>query len=241
MENLGQAFLGVRMMCARCHKHPFDRWNTDDYWNFASFMSKVGTNGGRLVDETIISYNPGGQVINQSVNGKNRGHVAPATYLGDKAPVPEDVAKKDDLVDDLANWVTDAKNPFFARATVNRLWSFYFGRGVVHPVDDMRATTPESVPGLLDALAADMIEHKYDIKYVIKTILNSQTYQLSGLPNESNVMDDRFFSHYFPKPMPAPALLDMVNQATGAAESFSTFPERSATVFSRRSHRRTTS
>jgi hypothetical protein len=230
MENVGQAFLGVRMMCARCHKHPFDRWNTDDYWNFASFMSKVGTNGGRLVDETIISYNGGGQVTNQSVNGKNRGKIAPATYLGDKDPVPSDVANKDDLVFDLANWITDAKNPFFARATVNRLWSFYFGRGVVHPVDDMRATTPESVPGLLDALAADMVAHKYDIKYVIKIILNSQTYQLSGLPNDSNVMDDRFFSHYFPKPMPAPALLDMVNQATGASESFSTFPERSKAV-----------
>jgi hypothetical protein len=230
MENVGQAFLGVRMMCARCHKHPFDRWNTDDYWNFASFMSKVGTNGGRLVDETVISYNPGGQVTNQSVNGRNRGKIAPATYLGDKEPVAADVAKKDDLVFDLANWITDAKNPFFARATVNRLWSFYFGRGVVHPVDDMRATTPESVPGLLDALAAEMIEHKYDIKYVIKLVLNSQTYQLSGLPNESNVMDDQFFSHYFPKPMPAPALLDMVNQATGAAENFSTFPERNKAV-----------
>jgi hypothetical protein len=94
----------------------------------------------------------------------------------------------------------------------------------------MRATTPESVPGLLDALAKEMVDHKYDIKYVIKLILNSQTYQLSGLPNASNVMDDRFFSHYFPKPMPAPALLDMVNQATGASESFSTFPERSKAV-----------
>jgi len=230
MENLGQAFLGVRMMCARCHKHPFDRWNTDDYWNFASFMSKVGTNGGRLVDETVITYNPGGQVINQSVNGRNRGKLAPATFLGEKEPVSAEVASKDDLVVDLANWVTDAKNPFFARATVNRLWSFYFGRGVVHPVDDMRATTPESVPGLLDALSKELIDHKYDIKYMVKLILNSQTYQLSGLPNDTNVMDDRYFSHYFPKPMPAPALLDIVNQATGASENFSTFQERNKAV-----------
>ena len=177
MENVGQAFLGVRMMCARCHKHPFDRWNTDDYWNFASFMSKVGTVGGRLVDETIITYNPGAQVINQSVNGRNRGKYAPPTYLGEKDPVPADVLKKDDVVQDLANWITDPKNPFFARATVNRLWSFYFGRGVVHPVDDMRATTPESVPGLLDALAQEMIQHKYDVKYMVRLILNSQTYQ----------------------------------------------------------------
>lgn len=230
MENLGQAFLGVRMMCARCHKHPFDRWNTDDYWNFSSFMSKVGTNGGRLVDELVITYNGGGQVRNESVNGKNRGKIAPATYLGDKDPVPADVAQHDDLVVDLANWVTDAKNPFFARATVNRLWSYYFGRGVVHPVDDMRATTPESVPGLLDALAKELVDHKYDIKYVIRLILNSRTYQLSGMPNESNGRDDRFFSHYFPKPMPAEALLDMVNQATGTQESFGSFPERNKAV-----------
>lgn len=230
MENVGQAFLGVRMMCARCHKHPFDRWNTDDYWNFASFMSKVGINGGHLVDEQVVTYNKYGQVINQSVNGRNRGKLAPATFLGEKTPVPAEIANKDDMVVDLANWVTDPKNPFFARATVNRLWSFYFGKGVVHPVDDMRATTPESVPGLLDALSKELTEHNYDVKYLIKLILNSQTYQLSGVPNDSNVMDDRYFSHYFPKPMPASALLDIVNQATGASESFSNFQERTKAV-----------
>jgi hypothetical protein len=226
MENLGQAFLGVRMSCARCHKHPFDRWTTDDYWNFASFMGKVQSSGGHLVDEAVFRYAPQARVVNQSVNGRNRGKVAPATFLGDKEPAPE----QPDMIIALADWITDAKNPFFARATVNRLWSYYFGRGIVHPVDDMRATTPESVPGLLDALAADLVRSKYDVKHLIRLILNSRTYQLSGVPNPSNEKDDRFFAHFFPRAMPAQALVDMLNQATGAQETFGTFPERTRAI-----------
>src|SRR5207237_4890663 len=163
-----------------------------------------------------IFHNNGGRVVNQSVTGRNRGKVAPATYLGEKDPAPQAT----DEVDALAGWMTDPKNPFFARATVNRLWSYYFGRGVIQPVDDMRATTPESVPGLLDALAEELVKTKYDIKQVTKLILNSKTYQFSSVPNESNRLDDRFFSHYQPKAMPAQVLLDMIDQAAGVAEQF---------------------
>jgi hypothetical protein len=226
MENIGQAFLGVRMSCARCHKHPFDRWTTDDYWNFAAFCGKVAARGGRLIDETIISYNPGAQTRNQSVNGRNKGKVAPATFLGDAEPAQP----AEDMLLNLADWMTDPKNKFFARATVNRLWSYYFGRGVIHPVDDMRETTPESVPGLLDALAGELAREKYDVKKVIRLILNSRTYQLSAVPNESNRQDDEFFSHFRPRPMPAQVLLDMINQAAGVEEQLGTFPERSRAV-----------
>jgi hypothetical protein len=226
MENLGQAFLGVRMSCARCHKHPFDRWTTDDYWNFAAFMGKVGVRGSRVLDDNVIDYDPGAQVVNSSVTGRNRGKVAPCTYLGEKTPIKVE----GDVVAQLADWMTAPVNPFFARASVNRLWSYYFGRGVVHPVDDMRATTPESVPGLLDALARELVESKYDVKHVIRLILNSRTYQLAALPNESNARDDRFFSHFMPKAMPAQAMLDMLNQATGAKEQFGSFPERTKAV-----------
>lgn len=226
MENIGQAFLGVRMSCARCHKHPFDRWTTDNYWNFASFMGKVNARGGKLNSEEIVGYDPNARVVNQSVNGKNRGKIAPCTYLGETEPAKE----TPDMIVSLADWMTDPKNPFFARATVNRLWSYFFVRGVIHPVDDMRATTPESVPGLLDALAKELVDHKYDIKYVTRLILNSRTYQLSAVPNASNEKDDRFFSHYFPKAMPAEALVDAVNQATGAPEKFGSFPERARAV-----------
>ena len=226
MENIGQGFLGVRMSCARCHKHPFDRWTTDDYWNFAAFEQKVSGRGGRLYDEEIIGYSPGAQLRNDSVTGRNRGKIAPPTFLGDKQATTD----QPDMIVGLANWMTDAKNPFFARATINRLWSYYFGKGIINPVDDMRATTPESVPGLLDALAKELVDHKYDIKYVVKLILNSQTYQLSSVPNASNEKDDRFFSHFMPKPMPGQALLDMVDQACGVKEQFTNFPERSRAI-----------
>src|SRR5438445_9741639 len=101
----------------------------------------------------------------------------------------------------LAEWVTGPQSRFFARAAVNRLWSEYFGRGIGHPVDYMRETTPETVPGLLDALAREFVSHRYDVKYLTRLILNSRTYQLSAVPNDSNALDDRFYAHYYPKPM----------------------------------------
>ncbi len=226
MENIGQAFLGVRMSCARCHKHPFDRWSTDNYWNFAAFCGKVGVRGGRLYDENVIFYAKNAQVRNESVNGRNKGKIAPATYLGESAPAKEDA----DMVDSLANWMTSPQNPFFARATVNRLWSYYFGKGIIHPVDDMRATTPENVPGLLDALAAELVNSKYDIKRLIRLIMNSRAYQVSAKANDSNIADDRYFSRFLPRPMPAQALLDMINQGTGAREQFTSWPERARAI-----------
>lgn len=226
MENIGQAFLGVRMSCARCHKHPFDRWNTDDYWNFAAFTGKMSVGGGRLYGENVIYYNHGAQVVNQSVTGRNRGKVAPPTFLGEKTPAKE----QPDMIVGLADWMTDPKNPFFARAAVNRLWSYYFGKGIINPVDDMRATIPESVPGLINALAEELVKSKYDMKHVIRLVLNSRTYQTTSVPNESNVKDDRFFSRYMPRPMPAQVLLDMLDQATGVREQFTNYPERSRAV-----------
>src|SRR5262249_14481938 len=109
-------------------------------------------------------------------------------------------------------------------------WSYYFGKGIINPVDDMRSTTPENVPGLLDALAAELVTNKYDIKAMIRLILNSRTYQTSGRPNPTNVADDRYFSRFLPRPMPPQALLDMINQATGVQEQFTSWPERSRAI-----------
>ena len=163
---------------------------------------------------------------NQSVNGRNKGKVAPATFLGENTPAKD----APDMMMSLAGWITDPKNPFFARATVNRLWSYYFGKGIINPVDDMRATTPENVPGLLDALASELVSSKYDIKQVIKLILNSRAYQESAKANDTNVADDRYFSRFLPRPMPAQALLDMINQASGSREQFTSWPERSRAI-----------
>lgn len=223
-ETTGQAFLGVRLGCARCHKHPFDRWNTDDYWNFSAFHGKVGlrTVPGGAFGEQEVYYNAGANVINQSVNGPSRGLPAKPTFLGAE-PLAEDQLKGDISVK-MAEWVTAKENPFFARATINRLWSQLFGRGLIHPVDDMRETSPEAVPGLLDALAKEFVEHNYDIKHMHRLILNSRVYQLSSAPNDSNALDDRFHARYYPKPMVAQVMLDAINQATGVNERLTAFP-----------------
>ena len=225
-ETTAQVFLGIRLSCARCHKHPFDRWTTDDYWNFAAFTGKVGTRTGELYNEQVVYYNPTGRVINQSVQG-NRGEVAQPTFLAGTT-LPANY--QGDVLHRLADWITSGTNPYFAKATVNRIWSHYFGRGIVEPVDDMRATTPPSVDGLLEALAADFVESGFDTKHVIRQILNSRTYQLSAIPNETNELDDRFFSRFTPRPMNAHILLDVLNDVTGTKEKYGRYPIGTRTV-----------
>ncbi len=215
-ETTAQVFLGIRLSCARCHKHPFDQWTTDDYWNFAAFNGKIRIQGGELYNEQVISYNPNGRVINQSVEG-NRGEVALPTYLGGESLAPN---YQGDVLEALATWITSTTNPYFAKATVNRIWSHYFSRGIVDPVDDMRATTPPSVEGLLEALANDFVQSGFDTKHIIRRILNSRTYQLSAEPNETNQLDDRFFSRFYPRPMMAQILLDVVNDVTEITEKY---------------------
>ena len=233
METVGQAFLGLRMSCARCHKNPFDRWTTDDYWNFAAFLGKVGARGGGLDGELDVFYNPGARVVNKSVTGKNRGKEAPPTFLGAPEPVVaagQNPDPKQDVLEAFADWCVSPQNPYFAKASVNRLWSHYLGRGVIHPVDDMRATTPPSVPGLLEALAKDFVAHKYDVKHTIRVILNSRTYHTASDVNATNKLDDKFFSHFYPRPMLGQVLLDALNQATGTTERFGDFPAETKTV-----------
>ena len=219
-ETTAQVFLGIRLSCARCHKHPFDQWTTDDYWNFAAFTGKIRTQGGELYNEQVISYNPNGRVINQSVEG-NRGQVAQPTFLGGESLSAN---YQGDILQVLADWMTSSTNPYFAKATVNRIWSHYFSRGIVDPVDDMRATTPSSVEGLLEALADAFVQSGFDTKHVIRLILNSRTYQLSAEPNETNHLDDRFFSRFYPRPMMAQVLLDVLNDVTETEEKYGRYP-----------------
>ncbi len=225
-ETTAQVFLGIRLSCARCHKHPFDRWTTDDYWNFAAFTGKVGIRTGALYNEQVVYYNPRGRVINQSVQG-SRGTVAQPTFLGGEV-LPANY--QGDILQRLADWMTSVNNPYFAKATVNRLWNHYFGRGIVEPVDDMRATTPPSVEGLLDALADDFIKSGFDTKHIIKQILKSRTYQLSAEPNETNLLDDRFFSRFYPRPLNAHILLDVLNDVLETKEKYGRYPMGTRTV-----------
>ncbi|MDP6553946.1 MAG: DUF1553 domain-containing protein [Pirellulaceae bacterium] len=217
VEDTAQLFLGLRIQCARCHHHPFEVWSQQDYYGFQAFFSRVGRKKGLLQNEVRIYHNPG---VAQSQNPKTKQMVKP-TGLG--APTLE-LSQYDDPRHGLADWMAAPDNPFFARALVNRYWKHFFGRGLVDPEDDMRVTNPATNPKLLDALAKDFIENKFDMKHLIRTICNSQTYQLAAEPNAWNQNDKQNFSRYYPKRLNAEVLLDAINQVTGTTTGFSGAP-----------------
>jgi hypothetical protein len=135
------------------------------------------------------------------------------------------VAAEDDPRDKLVDWMVDGKNPFFARAVANRYWAHFFGRGIVDPLDDLRVTNPPSNPELLDALARDLVEHKYSLKHLIKTIVKSRTYGLSSVPNEFNKHDKQNYARYYPRRMSAEVLFDAVCQVTDSPAAFAGLPQ----------------
>lgn len=217
VEDTAQLFLGLRIQCARCHHHPFEVWSQQDYYGFQAFFSRVGRKKGLLQGEDRIYHNPG---VAQAQNPKTKEMVKP-TGLG--SPTLE-LSQYDDPRNELADWMAAPENPFFARALVNRYWKHFFGRGLVDPEDDMRVTNPATNPELLDALAKDFIEHKFDMKHLIRTICNSQTYQLAAEPNSWNRNDKQNFSRYYPKRLNAEVLLDAINQVTGTTTGFGGAP-----------------
>lgn len=218
-ETAAQVFLGVRLMCARCHKHPFDRWTTDDYWDFSAIFAKIQLRSARRgFQQSVITYDGDAKLKNESVTGTRRGQTARPAFLGRKPLTSEDL--HGDIVRQMADWTVADQNPYFARAAMNRLWYTYLGRGLVMPVDDIRETSPEYVPGLLDALAQEFKRRKYDLKDMTRMILNSRVYQLSSRPNPSNTLDDRFFSRSHARPLAAQVMLDIINNATGIDERF---------------------
>ena len=227
MENIGQAFLGVRMSCARCHKHPFDRWTTDDYWNFAAFMQKVSGRGGRLYDEEIIGYNHGAQVSNKSVTGRNRGKVAPATYLGDKQPAPE----QPDMIVGLADWMTDPEKPVLCpRYRQPPLVVLLRQR---HHPSGRRYAGHDAGKRSRPAGRAGQRTGRQQVRHQARHSADPELANLSAFrrsersPMRRTTASSRTSCR---KPMPAQALLDMMNQATGAQEQFGNFPERTRAV-----------
>jgi hypothetical protein len=207
-----QIFLGVRLDCCRCHNHPFDRWSMKDFYGFAAYFAGTGYTGGKVKDEITIFTDKNGEIRNPRNN-----QVEPPKPL--TAPAGE----KDTVGDRhkrLAEWITSPDNPFFAKATVNRFWKHFFGRGIVHPVDDFRATNPPINEPLLDALAKDFVANKYDIKRLIRTICNSRTYQLSDKTDATNESDTKNFSHYYSKRLGPEVLFDAIVTSTGVPENF---------------------
>jgi hypothetical protein len=217
LEDTAQLFLGMRLQCAQCHHHPFEKWSQQDYYGLAAFFTKVARKPGSQPGEEVIFVKQGAPT---ATNKKTKQPVKPAG-LGDGTL---DLAPDDDPRAALAAWLTAKSNHYFARSLVNRYWRHFFNRGLVDPEDDMRETNPPSNPELLDALAQHFTEHSFDLKDLVRTICQSETYQLSALPNTYNRPDKQNFSRYYPKRLSAEVLLDAVDQVTGTSEKFEGLP-----------------
>ncbi len=194
LEDVAQLFLGVRMHCAQCHHHPFDRWSQRDYYGLSAFFSQIGRRPTATSGEDVIFHKRG---IAQAKNKKTRLPVKPAG-LGEASldiPADEDPRLR------LADWMSNEANPYFAKSLVNRYWKHFFKRGLIEPEDDIRDTNPPSNPELLDALARHFVASGYDLKAVIRVITQSHTYQLSAMPNAHNDVDRQNFSRFYPKRM----------------------------------------
>lgn len=223
MEDTAQLFLGQRVACAKCHHHPFEKWSQNDYWSFAAFFTKVDVKPGlpakKVKNETIPATPSSVTMKTGPAEAKNprTNKTVKAAGLGSE---PMDMASDMDPRTKLADWMTDPKNPFFAKALVNRYWKHFLGRGLIDPEDDMRVTNPATNPELLEALAKSFIDSKYDLKKLIRTICVSKTYQLSAVPNEYNADDRQNFSRFLPKRLNAEVLLDAIDDVTGSKTSF---------------------
>lgn len=215
-ENASMAFLGMSITCARCHNHPLEKWTQKQYFQMANLFARVGLKNGARAGDVEVYSNPAGEV-----NHPRLGKPLPPTPL-DGEPLAFDAVK--DRREHLADWLTSPSNPFFARAVVNRVWKNFMGRGLVEAVDDMRATNPPSNDELLSALTKDFTDHGFDLKHLIRTVMNSAAYQRSSKPNETNKLDERFYSRYVIKRLPAEAVLDAISQVTGVATEFAGYP-----------------
>jgi hypothetical protein len=225
VDDTAQVFLGLRIACANCHHHPYEKWSQDDYWGLAAFFGRVGkkqipqpsTNANQQASQLqVIFTKPTG-----AVNNKRTGQPAKIKPLDGN---PMEIGADEDPRMKLVDWMVDPKNPFFAKAVANRYWAHFFGRGIVDPIDDMRVTNPPSNPELLDALAADLVKNKYSLKGLVKTIVKSRTYQLSAVPNEFNKNDKQAYARYYPKRLGAEVLLDALCQVTDSPTQFGGLP-----------------
>jgi hypothetical protein len=222
MEKTTQVFLGVRMVCAQCHDHPFERWTQNQYYQMSAFFSAVGIRAGYEVGEEIVFD----QRSDYEMKHPKDGRVMKPEFMlaSSAASVPDGPQRRDAL----AEWLTSRDNPFFAKAIVNRMWSYFVGKGIIDPVDDIRASNPPSNPALLDALTKDLVAHNFDLRYLMRTIVSSRVYQTSIATNEWNANDRDNFSHAIPRRLSAEELMDAVSSAAGARARFPEVPEDTA-------------
>jgi hypothetical protein len=218
-EVTSQLFLGVRIQCAKCHNHPYERWTQDHYYGLGAFFSRVQrkefSNRGEP-DELVVLLGSQGEVT-QPRTGRTMKPVLP---IGGEVDVPASVDRRDVFV----RWLTAPDNPFFARVAVNRIWGHLFGKGIVDPVDDFRDSNPPSHAELLDTLAADFVRTGFNQRHILQTILRSTTYQLSSRETVLNKGDQKYFSHALARPLTAEQLLDAICHVTGVPEKFAGLP-----------------
>ncbi|MSU78661.1 MAG: DUF1553 domain-containing protein [Gemmataceae bacterium] len=219
-ETTTQLFLGVRIGCAKCHHHPFEKWSQDDYYGMAAFFVRLGTKNsqefGLFGREKVVYL----KSIGEQTHPRKGGLVKSRPLDGEAMDDPIDRRVK------LADWMTASDNPFFARNIVNRFWGYLMGRGLVEPLDDMRATNPASNPELLDALASDFVKHKYDLKHLLRTIMNSRAYQLASTTIPSNESDaaNVHYTRFTVRRLTAEQIADALDFATGTREKYLGLP-----------------
>jgi hypothetical protein len=223
-ETTAQLFFGIRMQCAKCHNHPFERWTQDDYYSMAAFFNRVKmrtdpVDGGdpKKKDGAEYVYVERAGELTQPRTGK----VMAPKFMGGAVP---EIAPGRDRREALAKWMSSPTNPFVPKSVANRIWFHLMGRGIVDPVDDFRDSNPSANDALLDALAKDFVDHKFDAKHLIRTIMNSRTYQLSAQTNDFNKDDNKYFSHAVTKLLTAEQLFDALCQVTEVPEKFAGMP-----------------
>lgn len=211
-ESTSVTFLGMSITCCRCHNHPLEKWTQDQYWSMANLFSRVALKNGDRTGEIIVQAQPFGDAPHL-----RRGVAMPPTPLDGK---PLALDSTQDRRAYFADWLTAPDNPYFAQALVNRVWRSFMGRGLVEAEDDLRQTNPPTNAELLDFLARDFAGHQFDVKHTIRLIMNSATYQRSSRPLPANARDDRFYSHYLIRRLPAEVILDAYSQVTGVPTPF---------------------
>ena len=214
-ENTAQVFMGMRIQCAQCHNHPFDRWTQNEYYQFAAFFSQIGRKQAEDPREVVV-FNSGGGEVAHPVSGQ----AMKPKFLGGEEP---DVNGKDRRTV-LAEWLASPQNPYFAKNLSNIVWAHFFGRGIIDPVDDVRISNPAVNPELLDALGQKFTEYNYDFKRLVRDICLSRTYQLSTRPNETNADDTKNFSHAAIRRIRAEVMLDCITQVTETKDKFRGLP-----------------
>ncbi|MBI3836892.1 MAG: DUF1553 domain-containing protein [Planctomycetia bacterium] len=213
-STISQVFLGVRIACAQCHHHPFDRWSQSDYYGMLDYFAPLGPKASPLGEVMLASGTP-------ETRHPRTGELMVAHALGTAMPKQGPAG---DRREELARWLTSPNNPWFARHQANRLWTHFLGRGLVEPIDDVRATNPPSNPALLDALAQYLIDQKFDQRQLIRAITASRVYQHASCVNDTNARDELNYSRALLKRMDAEVLLDAVCQVTGVGEKFQGVP-----------------